>query len=102
MPFFTLRKVGVSYMIEGLGPSGLDAERLWHDAQTRYGVAAAPMRAFPPPRERDLTAILIDRKVDSWEGLRRRLEDWVTDQGAFALSWDEQTEESVALLRFEL
>lgn len=102
MPMLVVREVGVSYMIEGIDASGLDGERLLAGVESRYGVAAAPMRIFPPPREADLTAILVDRKGDTWGDFRRRLEGWVADQGGRDLGWEEFPERSFGVLRFEL
>lgn len=101
MPSLTLRKIGVSYLIEGVACLGLDAEDLWHQFERSFGAAAGAMRAFPEPRQEELTAILVDHKADSWDGLRYRLEDWLNAQGARNTSWD-QLEDGAARLRFDL
>jgi hypothetical protein len=97
-----MRRVGVSYLIDTGGAGGLDVEALWSLFERSYGVAVSAMRAFPPPRENHLTSIFVDRKGDSWDGLRGRLTEWVQALGARGLRWEPLADVEVAVLRFDV
>lgn len=110
MPTLTLRTVGMSYLIEGLGPSGLDPRGLLGALEDAYGPAAAPMitprtagPADPSGGEPPIDAMIVDRKAVPWEALRAWLEAWVTRQGCVYSSWaDDGRDNTAATLHFHL
>jgi hypothetical protein len=92
MPTLTLRKLGVSYAIEGLRASGLDAGRLHRALAGAVGPAVAVMspQLSPGDGEGDVPAIdalIVDRRAEGWDELRARLEAWVKAEGWSFTSW---------------
>ncbi len=99
MPTLTLRSIGMSFAIEGVGACGLDGEGLFEALQSWHGLAAA---AVGTPVE----TVLIDRKAETWDSLMAWLESWVRAQGASDLCWTRQEEDAaepgLATLEFEV
>lgn len=90
MPTLSLRTIGVSYLIEGLGPSGLDADALLDDLAATLGPAVAPYgKPSEPGGPVVFDALLVDRKAASWDDLRDRLAAWVRGRGGRAALWTE-------------
>ncbi len=95
MPTLVLRSVGMSTVLEGLGPSGLDAEALLDDLALEYGQAVAALGtsrtpdSSPDPDESAIDSLIIDRKAATRDALRERLLAWVVARGARYASWAE-------------
>lgn len=94
MPTLTLRTVGMSYILEGIGPSGLDGGEL-HDAlYARYGPAVAVLGTSASSPGNDevaaaIDALLIDRKAAPVDALREAIRSWIEGRGCRYISWAE-------------
>lgn len=80
MPTLRLRTLGVSYAIEGLVQSGLDAADLLDDLEHLHHEAISPVGV---PTE----AVLVDHSVIPFDALQDWLESWVRAHGFGYASW---------------
>lgn len=99
MATLTLRALGVSYLLEGLATSGLDAESLYRQLDQAYGPAVGRMAPSRPGLPLD--ALILDHRADSWPDLLDRIADWVRDQGFPTASWDAEADPARATLELE-
>ncbi len=107
MPTLTLRSVGVSYLIEGVEPSGLDPRMLLDALTGAYGLAVAPLstpRTLQPLHDDDessIDAMIVDRRAVPWDDLRSWLEDYVRSDGSVYAAWaDDGRTQMTATLHF--
>lgn len=103
MPTLSLRSVGMSYLIEGLGPAALRSAQLHASLSDQYGPAVAVMGELDAHSGAP-EALILDRRAVSWTPLCEQLSTWVQDQGCACTGWSEQdpTPGRRATLRYEL
>ncbi|HWE40179.1 MAG TPA: hypothetical protein VG406_26745 [Isosphaeraceae bacterium] len=89
----------MSYLIEGVGASGLDAERLARELTAAFGPAAAVVG--DPDAPGSIDALLIDRKAETFDALLDRLAAAARAQGwPRAARSDAPGGEPMSVLRF--
>jgi hypothetical protein len=89
----------MSYLIEGVGASGLDADRLARALSAAFGPAAAIVG--DPDAPGSIDSLLVDRKAEAFDGLLDRLAALARDQGwTHAARSDAPGGEPSAVLRF--
>lgn len=86
MPTLFLRRVGMSYMIEGLIDPELDPARLLNDLTLSFGAAVVAMNANDQAVG-SITSILVDCKVETWEGIQQAILTALRTQGFKYLDW---------------
>lgn len=83
----------MSYSIEGVGPSGMDAEKLFEQLQADYGVGVAKV-GMP------IEAVLIDRKAVSWPAVLLWVEQWITFEGGESVTCEAEQPGHGMMARF--
>lgn len=91
MPTLSIRVVGMSYLLEPGGASGLDLGALHSALSAAYGPAVAELVADGPEDagEEPTRVLLVDRKADSWPGLLERVAGVVRGQRFGYAAWSE-------------
>ena len=88
MASLRVKVIGMSFLIEGLISDSVDGDRLGRELFARYGIAAAVIgRNAEPPT--DVSALLVDRRAESWDGLQAWLESRIREQGFSSTRWEE-------------
>ncbi len=93
MPTMLLRTVGMSYLIEGIATTGLDAERLRDAMAERYDAAMAVMST---PRSLEIAdtdgpspidAVILDRRAEDREALMAWIAAYIETLGYSYREW---------------
>jgi hypothetical protein len=94
----SLRRIGMSHLIEGFQQAGLDPVSLFDELTLAHGDAVAPLGDSMPLIP---SGILIDVSVLRWEEVQSLLLRWAISQGAFQTQWT-QIDSHQAQLEFDL
>jgi hypothetical protein len=96
MPSLNLKRVGMSYLVEGFQTSPLDAEQMLRSLEARFGPAVAKIGTARPTGDCVVEALIIDQKAETWERFKRVIESLINAQGMRVTGWCEQKDRNSA------